>query len=484
MMEDNPCESFEPLDLPHVSTHGDEEPESSESITPKSPNFTTKPVSSPIPASITRNFPQFPKCIQGKRSFQNKSRSKNPTQTLGMKSRLVAKGYTQTYGVDYQETFAPVAKMNTVRILLTLAAYYNWQLLQYDVKNAFLHGDLDEEIYMNIPPRFEGNTSNKVCKLKKAFYGIKQSPRAWFGRFAKVMKESRYKQSQGDHTLFIKHSAAGGVTTFLVYVDNIIVIGNYEREKHEVKQVLATEFEIKELGKLKYFLGIEVAYSIQRIFISQQKYVTNLLAETGKIGCKPISTPMDPNHKLREAQEEPMVDKRMYQRLVGRLIYLAHTRPNIAYSMSVISQFMHDPREPHLQVAYRVLHYLKGNPEKGILFKKNNTLALEAYTDTDASSLVDRRSTTGYYTFLGDDLRIKWDGPMKLYCDNKSAINIAHNPIQHDRTKHIEIDRHFIKEKLEEGVVRMSYVPSEHQLVDILTKGLNSSMFHNLVFKL
>ncbi|KAJ9705810.1 hypothetical protein PVL29_003762 [Vitis rotundifolia] len=244
--------------------------------------------------------------------------------------------------------------MNTVRILLSLAAHYNWQILQYDVKNAFLHGDLDEEIYMNIPSGFEGNTSNKVCKLKKALYGQKQFPRAWFRRFAKVMKESGYKQSQGDHTLFIKHSVAGGVTVFLVYVDDIIVTGNDEREKHELKQRLATKFEIKELGKLKYFLGIEVTYSTQGIFISQQNYVTDLLAEIGNIGCKPVSTPMDPNHKLGEAKEEPMVDKRMYQRLVGRLIYFALTRPNIAYSVSVISQFMHDPREPHLQVAYRV----------------------------------------------------------------------------------------------------------------------------------
>ncbi|RVW40284.1 Retrovirus-related Pol polyprotein from transposon RE1 [Vitis vinifera] len=192
------------------------------------------------------------------------------------------------------------------------------------------------------------------------------------------------------------------------------------------------------------------------------------LTGTCSLALSAVSTPMDPNHKLGEAKEEPMVDKRMYQRLVGRLIYLAHTWPDIAYSVSVISQFMHDPREPHLQAAYKVLHYLKNNPGKGILFKKNNTLALEAYTDADyAGSLVDRRSTTGYFTFLGgnlvtwrskkqnvvarssaesefriiaqglcellwlkiilDDLRIKWDGPMKLYCDNKSAINIAHN---------------------------------------------------------
>ena len=177
--------------------------------------------------------------------------------------------------------------------------------------------------------------------------------------------------------------------------------GNDEREKHELKQRLATEVEIKKLGKLKYFLDIEVAYSTQGIFISQQKYMTDLLAEIGKMGCKPISTPMDPNHKLGEAKEEPVVDKRMYQRLVDRLIYLAHTRPDIAYSVSVIRQFMHDPRKPHLQIVYRVLHYLKGNPRKGILFKKNNTLTLEAYTDADyAGFLVDRKSTTGYCTFL------------------------------------------------------------------------------------
>ena len=175
-----------------------------------------------------------------------------------------------------------------------------------------------------------------------------------------------------------------------------------------MKKILAKEFELKELGKLKYFLGIEVTYSTQGIFISQQKYVTDLLAETGKIECKPVSTPMDPNHKLGEAKEEPMVDKRMYQRLVGRLIYLTHTWPDIAYSMSVISQFMHDPREPHLQAAYRVLHYLKGNPMKRILFKKNDTLALEAYTDTNyASSIVDQRSTTRYCTFLRGNL-VTW----------------------------------------------------------------------------
>ena len=152
------------------------------------------------------------------------------------KARLVAKGYTQTYGVVYQETFAPVAKMNIVRILLSLAANYDWELQQYDVKNAFLHGDLEEEIYMEIPLGFRAELKGKrVCKLKKALYGLKQSPRTWFDRFTKAMMAIGYKQSQGDHTLFIKHSKSGGVTTLLVYVDDIIVIENDLKERKTLR---------------------------------------------------------------------------------------------------------------------------------------------------------------------------------------------------------------------------------------------------------
>ncbi|RVW38185.1 Retrovirus-related Pol polyprotein from transposon RE1 [Vitis vinifera] len=218
------------------------------------------------------------------------------------KARLVAKGYTQTYEIDYQETFVPVAKMNTVRVLLSLATNYNWDLQQFDVKNAFLHGELEEEIYMEVSPSYDNNlTAHIVCKLKKVLYGLNQSPQAWFGRFARVMITMGYRQSQGDHMLFIKHSSLGGLTALLVYVDDIIVTGNYDKERWVLNQCLAKEFEIKALGRLKYFLGIEVAHSKQGIFISQQKYVTDLLKETGKTACKPASTPIDPNLRLGEA---------------------------------------------------------------------------------------------------------------------------------------------------------------------------------------
>ncbi|KAL5823155.1 hypothetical protein ACOSQ4_021055 [Xanthoceras sorbifolium] len=287
------------------------------------------------------------------------------------KARLVAKGYTQTYGIDYLETFAPVAKMNTVRVLLSLATNFGWNLQQFDVKNAFLHGNLEEEIYMKVPLGF-GSTNEEqvVCKLKKALYGLKQSPRAWFGRFTKVMLNLGFKQSQGDHTLFVRHSPLGGVTALLVYVDDIIVTGDDMEGIDRLKKCLVKEFEIKELRRLKYFLGIEVAHSRQGIFISQQKYVIDLLKDTGKLGCKPVDTPIEFNHKLCDLPEDAAVDRGNYQRLVGKLIYLSHTRPDIAYAVSVVSQFMHNPKETHLKAVNRILQYLKGSPGKGILFRR------------------------------------------------------------------------------------------------------------------
>ena len=204
------------------------------------------------------------------------------------KARLVAKGFTQTYGIDYQETFALVAKINTIRILFSLAANLDWPLYQFDVKNAFLHGDLEEEVYMDIPPGLNVK-NNRVCRLGKSLYGLKQSPIAWFGRFTKTMIKYGYHQSQGDHTLFIKRSF-GKITVLIVYVDDIIVTGDDLKEMDALKEKLSREFEIKDLGTLKYFLGIEVARSIKGIFISQRKYILDLLKDTGMLGCKPAST--------------------------------------------------------------------------------------------------------------------------------------------------------------------------------------------------
>ena len=177
------------------------------------------------------------------------------------KARFVAKGFTQTYGIDYLETFSPVAKLNTIRVLISLAANLDRPLHQFDVKNAFLRGDLEEEVYMDIPLGFVPSTQRSVvCKLKKTLYGLKQSPRAWFGRFSFAMRKHGFKQSHSDHTLFLKHQQ-GKVTALMIYVDDMIITGNDEKEISRLQEHLATEFEMKNLGGLKYFLGIEVARS-------------------------------------------------------------------------------------------------------------------------------------------------------------------------------------------------------------------------------
>ncbi|KAK8923657.1 hypothetical protein KSP39_PZI019078 [Platanthera zijinensis] len=440
------------------------------------------------------------------------------------KARLVARGYTQTFGVDYQETFAPVAKMNTIRVLLSCAACKGWDLCQLDVKNAFLHGNLDEEVYMTLPPGLiSSGSEGKVCKLKKALYGLKQSPRAWFGRFHKAMVSFGYHQSNADHTLFIKKRATQ-LTILIVYVDDIVITGDDVEEIKILKQKLASEFEVKDLGKLRYFLGIEVARSNHGIFISQRKYTLDLLEKTGMSGCKPVNTPIEANHKLGK-DGKCIDDVPAFQRLVGRLIYLSHTRPDISYAVGVISQFMHAPKTNHVDAAHRILRYLKSSPGRGILFSPNSCLDIEVYTDADwAGSIDDRRSTSGYCSLIGgnlvtwrskkqqvvarssaeaeframahgvceglwlrslmSDLGLVEEAPIRLYCDNKAAISIAHNPVQHDRTKHIEVDRHFIKENIEKGVVCTPFVPSERQLADILTKGLHGSNFDRIVIKL
>ncbi|PNX83829.1 beta-galactosidase [Trifolium pratense] len=443
------------------------------------------------------------------------------------KARLVAKGYTQAYGIDYTETFAPVAKINTVRVLLSLAANFDWPLQQFDVKNAFLHGELLEEVYMDLPPGCNKSErhAQKVCKLKKSLYGLKQSPRAWFGRFTKSMIAFGYVQSNSDHTLFLKKQQ-GKITALIIYVDDMVVTGNDPEERKALQEHLSREFEMKDLGFLKYFLGIEVSRSKKGIFLSQRKYALDLLQETGMSACQPATSPMEEGLKLHNITDQVSCDKGRYQRLVGKLMYLAHTRPDLAYALSIVSQFMHNPCEQHMNAVMHILRYLKSAPGKGILFTKNEKHEdIDVYTDADwAGALDDRRSTSGYFSFVGGNL-VTWRSkkqnvvarssaeaefrgmalglcealwlkhlledlgypqrqPIHLYCDNKAACDIAHNPVQHDRTKHVEVDRFFIKEKLDAKILELPKIRSEDQLADMLTKAVSSKVFLKYLHKL
>ncbi|KAF3773518.1 Retrovirus-related Pol polyprotein from transposon TNT 1-94 [Nymphaea thermarum] len=285
------------------------------------------------------------------------------------KARLVAKGFSQKYGIDYLETFAPVAKLKTVRVILALAVHEKWRMDQLDVKNAFLNGHLEEEVYMSMPPGYV--QEGKCCHLKKALYGLKQSPRAWFERLRIVMRSTGYRQGNGDHTLFIKQRN-GLVSLLLVYVDDMIVTGSDEEENRKMKERLAKEFDLKDLGKLRYFLGIEIARSETWLIMSQRKYTLDLLKETGKLGCRPYLTPMESGTKISIKTGTVLNEegKGRYQRLVGKLIYLTLSRPDITYAVNVFSQFMHAPTDCHWKSAERVLGYLKNNPGKGLLYTR------------------------------------------------------------------------------------------------------------------
>ncbi|KAI3739249.1 hypothetical protein L2E82_29648 [Cichorium intybus] len=338
------------------------------------------------------------------------------------------------------------------------------------------------------------------------------------------MRKYGYKQSNSDHTLFLKRRN-GLITCLIIYVDDMIITGNDKGEMEQLRQNLFAEFEMKDLGRLKYFLGIEVLRSKQGIFICQKKYILDLLAETGMMDCKPIETPMMTNHKLHMEIKAKLADKERYQRLVGKLIYLAHTRPDIAYAVGVVSQFMHEPQAAHMEAVIRIIRYLKGTSNHGVLFKSNGHLEIQAYTDADwAGDKRNRRSTSGYFTLVGGNLvtwrskkqkvvalssaeaefrgiarglaEILWikklltelglppKGTSRMMCDNKAAIQISENPVQHDRTKHVEIDRHFIKEKLEAGIIELPFVQLEDQLADILTKAVNGRIFNHCLGKL
>ncbi|RVW56301.1 Retrovirus-related Pol polyprotein from transposon TNT 1-94 [Vitis vinifera] len=441
----------------------------------------------------------------------------NPDGSVArLKARLVARGYAQTYGVDYSDTFSPVAKLNSVRLFISIAASQQWMIHQLDIKNAFLHGDLEEKVYLEQPPGFVAQGEyGKVCRLKKALYGLKQSPRAWFGKFSKEIQAFGMNKSEKDHSVFYKKSAAG-IILLVVYVDDIVITGNDHAGISDLKTFMHSKFHTKDLGELKYFLGIEVSRSKKGMFLSQRKYVLDLLKETGKIEAKPCTTPMVPNVQLMPDDGDPFYNPERYRRVVGKLNYLTVTRPDIAYAVSVVSQFTSAPTIKHWAALEQILCYLKKAPGLGILYSSQGHTRIECFSDADwAGSKFDRRSTTGYCVFFGGNL-VAWKSkkqsvvsrssaeseyramaqatceiiwihqllcevgmkctmPAKLWCDNQAALHIAANPVYHERTKHIEVDCHFIREKIEENLVSTGYVKTGEQLGDIFTKALNGT---------
>ncbi|XP_058211450.1 uncharacterized mitochondrial protein AtMg00810-like [Rhododendron vialii] len=374
------------------------------------------------------------------------------------------------------------------------------------------------------PPGLCRQGENLVCRLNKSLYGLKQASRNWFSKFSAAIKKAGFQQSLDDYSLFTKVNG-DSFTGVLVYVDDILITGNNLQEMEYLKSFLLKQFRIKDFGDLKYFLGIEFSRSKKGVFMSQRKYALDILQDAGLTGVRPKKFPMEQNVKLKPTDGDLLNDPTRYRRLVGRLIYLTVTRPDIVYAVQNLSQFMHQPRKPHMEAALRVLRFIKGTPGQDLLFPAVNNLELKAYCDSDhAGCPTTRRSTTGYCVFLGDslvswkskkqstvarssakaeyramaitcleitwlryilqDLRVKQKGPAPLHCDNQVALHIAANLVYHERTKHIEIDCHIVREKLQAGEVSPIYIPSRDELADIFTKALGGDSFNHLSRKL
>ncbi|XP_016677335.2 uncharacterized protein [Gossypium hirsutum] len=401
------------------------------------------------------------------------------------KARLVAKGYNQKEGIDYLDTFSSVAKMVTVRTILALAASLNWSLCQIDVSNAFLQGDLHEEVFMMLPEGFRSQGEHMVSRLQKSLYGLKQASRQWNAKLTEALMLAGFEQSKFDDSLFVKKKE-GKMVIILVYVDDLLIIGNDMDMINDLKGVLNQNFKMKDLGDLRYFLGIEILRSQEGILLNQLKYAQDLIKDTGLSKAKVALTPLEQNQKLTTAEFDEIVqqhqddklleDKTVYQRLIGRLIYLTHTRSDITFAITHLSQFMQSPKQSHIEAALRVVRYIKKEPGLGIFLKAYNKHQLVAYCDSDwASCPMSRRSVSGFCVHLGDSL-ISWKSkkqftvskssaeaeyrsmaavtselvwlsglfkeleicvgkPMKLFCDNKAALQIAANPVYHERTK-------------------------------------------------
>lgn len=438
------------------------------------------------------------------------------------KARLVAKGFTQKYGIDYQETFAPVVRYSTIRMLFAIAAEYDLDIDQLDVKTAFLNGDLHENVLMEQPEGFVvKGKEDFVYKLNKSIYGLKQAAKCWYDKINETLLKMSFQKSSGEPCVYFRNEN-GRLTIIALYVDDILLFTASEDDKRDVKGRLMKAFEMKDLGEVREFLGFKIVKNKGRIIIDQSHYIANILEKFKMTDCKPVGTPMEPGLKL--VRSEKTAESYEYRGLIGCLMYLAVcTRPDIAFAVSSLSQFNDCFSEVHWKAAKRVLRYLKGTMDYKLVYTKSG-LQVSGYVDADwASCEVDRKSYTGFVYKIGKSV-VSWEcrkqktvalssteaeymalsdackealfirsfmneclsmnGVITLYNDNQSAQKLCTNHMFHARTKHIDVRHHFIRDIVAKQLVNICYLRTDEMTADILTKALSKEKFLKFVSQL
>jgi hypothetical protein len=406
----------------------------------------------------------------------------------------VAKGYSQVEGLDFDETYAPVARLESISILLAYATYHGFKLYQMDVKSTFVNGPIKEEVYVEQPPGFEDSEyPNHVYKLSKALYGLEQAPRAWYECLRDFLITNGFKVGKADPTLFTK-TIAKDLFVCQIYVDDIIFGSTNKSTCEEFSRIMIQKIEMSMMGELNYFLGFQVKQLQEGTFINQTKYTQDILNKFGMKDAKPIKTPMRTNVHLDLDTGGKPVDQKVYRSMIESLLYLCASRLDIMLSVCMCARFQADPKKVRLRAVKRIMRYLVYTPKFGLWYPKGSTFDLIGYSDVDwAGCKIDRKSTSGTCQFLGRSL-VSWASKKQnsvalstteaeyiaaghccaqllwmrqtlmdygyklskfpLPCDNESAIRMTDNPVEHRRTKHIDIRYHFLRITNKGGISR------------------------------
>ncbi|GJU03966.1 putative ribonuclease H-like domain-containing protein [Tanacetum coccineum] len=440
---------------------------------------------------ILVDLPSRKKAIGTKWVFKNKMDERSII--VKNKARLVAQGFRQEEGIDYDEVFAPVARIEAIKLFLAFASYMGFTVYQMDVKSAFLYGTIEEEVYVHQPPGFvDPAHPNKVYKVIKALYGLHQAPRAWYETLSSFLMENGFRRGTIDKTLFIKKNKSD-IMLVQVYVDDIIFGSTKKSMCTEFEDCMHKRFQMSSMGELTFFLGLQVKQQPDGIFISQDKYVADILKKFDFWFIRTATTPIESNKPLVKDEDGEDVDVHVYRSMIGSLMYLTASRPDIMFAVCACARFQVTPKASHLNAVKRIFRYLKHQPKLGLWYPRDSPFELEAFSDSDyGGASLDRKSTTEYVAAANCCRQVLWiQNQMmdygfnfmntRIHIDNESTISVIKNPVAHSRTKHIEIRFHFIRDCYEKRLIEVIKIHTDSNVADLLTKGFDVTRFNFLV---